>query len=132
MSTSIPFTLLIIIIYMPHIPSTKAEVPSCFYPNGGRAEGDYACNLTAEVSFCYAIGYSCLENKICARSGDVPYNRGSCTDQTWRSSDCPQFCRDSPPDGGSWLSNCERWVGDKSVCCYATSTPEESDCCANS
>jgi hypothetical protein len=133
MFTSIPFTLLII-IYIRYILPTKAEVPSCFYPNEGRAEGDYACNLTAEVSFCCAVGYSCLDNKICTGSGDdiQPYNRGSCTDQTWNSPACPQFCQDFSPDGGSWLVNCNRWADDKGVCCYDVYASEPLGCCTNS
>lgn len=128
-----PFTLLIVIL-TGYIILTKAEVPSCFYPDGSRADGDYACNLTAEASFCCAVGYSCLDNKICIGSGDgvQPYNRGSCTDQTWRSPDCPQFCQDFTPGGGSWLVNCDRWADDKGVCCYDGLASQPLDCCTNS
>jgi hypothetical protein len=132
MSTSIPFTLLI--IYIRYILSTKAEVRSCFYPNGDRAEGDYPCDDTAEVSFCCAVGYSCLDNKICTGSGDniQRYNRGSCTDQAWSSPECPQFCQDFSPDGGSWLVNCNRVVDDKGVCCYDVFASKPLGCCTNS
>jgi hypothetical protein len=50
MFTSVSSNLLIA-IYMSHILSTKARVPSSFLPNGGHAKGDYACNFAAEASF---------------------------------------------------------------------------------
>jgi hypothetical protein len=70
MSTSVPSTLLVT-IYTSYILFTRAEVPSCFYPYGGHAKGDFACNLTAEASFCCAIDYNFLGNKICTGPGDL-------------------------------------------------------------
>jgi hypothetical protein len=98
--TPTPSTLLLIIL-AGYVLFTRAEdqVPFCFYPDGSQAQGDYACNLTASTSFCCAIGYYCLDNKICVNSApsdseddvgnQLKYNRGSCTDRTWRSPDCP-------------------------------------------
>lgn len=37
-------------------------------------------------------GDVCLNNKICL-SGGVETIRGTCTDKTWSSADCPQFCQ---------------------------------------
>jgi hypothetical protein len=88
-----PFTLLIVIL-TGYILSTGAEVPSCYYPDGSQALYDYACNLTAEASFCCAVGFHCLDNKICVAAegkGKQPYNVGSCTDGTWNSPECPSF-----------------------------------------
>jgi len=119
-------------ILIGYIVSTRAEVPSCFYPNGSLALSDYACNLTAEASFCCAIGFNCLDNKICTAEGEGPqwYNRGSCTDKNWDSPDCPQFCKNFSPGGGSFVVNCHRWEGDTGVCCYDTSAAEPNDCCS--
>jgi hypothetical protein len=121
-----PFTLLIVIL-TGYILSTGAEVPSCYYPDGSQALYDYACNLTAEASFCCAVGFNCLDNNICVAAegkGKQPYNVGSCTDGTWNSPECPSFCR----LGASSLVNCERWDSDPGVCCHYT---QQDDCCTN-
>jgi hypothetical protein len=131
-----PSTLLIVIL-TGYILSTRAEVPLCYYPDGSQALYDYACNLTAEASFCCAVGFNCLDNNICVAAegkGKQRYNRGSCTDKTWDSPECPQFCREFSPSGGSWLVNCERWDGDPGVCCRDTlagNETQQDDCCTN-
>lgn len=118
----------------------KAQVPSCFYPNGAHADHDYACNLTSEVSFCCGINDVCLENKICVGNGydgstAMPWNRGSCTDPTWQSPDCPKFCyTDDPankPSGGSWIVQCKPNEAPNDVCCYDTTASEPLQCCTN-
>lgn len=76
----------------PHFVTKRAlELPTCYFPNGDIAPTDYACNISANVSACCGFDYICLDNKICQSiSGDNL--RGTCTDQTWKSSNCPQFC----------------------------------------
>jgi hypothetical protein len=122
-----PFTLLIVIL-TGYTLSTRAEAPLCFYPDGSQAQSDHACHLTSEFSFCCAIGDNCLDNKLCVTKSDdpQPYNRGSCTDKTWNSPECPRFCLDFSSDGGTWLVNC----GDKGVCCFDVLVDRPEDCCS--
>jgi hypothetical protein len=124
-------TILIVVLSTGYILSTRAEVPLCFYPDTSQAQSDHACNLTAEVSFCCAIGDKCLDNKLCITDSDdpqvvQPYNRGSCTDKTWNSPECPRFCLDFSSDGGTWLVDC----GDQGVCCYDVLADRPEDCCS--
>ena len=73
----------------------QGGVPACYFPRG---EGDgfgYACDLTANVSACCAIGWACLDNGLC-KSGNGKIARGSCTDRSWNSLDCPQYCLSKP------------------------------------
>jgi hypothetical protein len=129
MFTPIP-TLLAVILTTGYILSALADVPLCFYPDGSTAQSDFACNLTAEHSFCCAVGYNCLENKICVAVGESDWNRGSCTDKSWNSPECPRFCMDFRQNGGSFIVNCAEDAG---VCCYDTLVfPEENrvDCCS--
>jgi hypothetical protein len=121
-----PIPTLLAVLTTGYILSALADVPLCFYPDGSQAQSDYACNLTAEHSFCCAIGYNCLDNKICVAEGYSDWNRGSCTDKTWNSPDCPRFCMDFSSSGGSWLVNC----GEKDVCCYDTLAEFPNDCCS--
>ena len=76
----------------PQVLTRRAsESPSCYFPNGVIAPTDYACNPSANVSPCCGFDMICLDNKICQSiSGDN--FRGTCTDQTWKSPGCPQFC----------------------------------------
>jgi hypothetical protein len=127
--TPIP-TLLAVILTTGYILSVLADVPLCYYPDGSTAQSDFACNLTAEHSFCCAVGYNCLENKICVAVGESTWNRGSCTDKSWNSPECPRFCMDFRQNGGSFIVNCAEDAG---VCCYDTLVfPEENrvDCCS--
>jgi hypothetical protein len=130
MFTPIP-TLLSVILTSYILPAlADTGVPLCYYPDGGTAKGDYACNLTAEHSFCCAVGYNCLDNKICVAVGNSNWNRGSCTDKTWNSPECPQFCTNFLPNKGSVVIDCGEDVG---VCCDDTFLlPEENrlHCCS--
>jgi hypothetical protein len=87
----------------------------CYFPDGITvANNDVPCQDTDE-SVCCGPGYACLSNKICqwtkAVVGDkppTPYFRGSCTDPTFRSENCPLFCLGSgeTPNGGIGMSQC--------------------------
>lgn len=72
----------------------NGSVPRCYYPNGDIATNDYACYLNTTESFCCTQNVKCLDNKICDSIDPVHYryNRGTCTDKTWTSDACPNFC----------------------------------------
>jgi hypothetical protein len=76
---------------------------SCYYPDGSSAASDTPCFSTSGASVCCGDGFACLANGICQVTSfafisnpdlnkQINYYRGSCTDQTWSSSSCPQFC----------------------------------------
>lgn len=66
----------------------------CFYPNGVRAGADFPCDPEAADSACCGVGEVgtvCLTNGLCRRpNGNII--RGSCTDRSWNSPECPKFC----------------------------------------
>jgi hypothetical protein len=64
----------------------------CYYP-GFEAPGDHPCDPDAEESVCCGTGGGsmCLTNNACVRPGH-DMARGSCTDKSWKSGACPQFC----------------------------------------
>lgn len=81
--------------------STAAATNStCYYPNGKENNGG-ACNPNAEVSACCGPTFVCLSNGLCKPGPDskktYAYNfyRSGCTDATFNSTSCPQFCTDS-------------------------------------
>ena len=99
----------------------------CYYPNG-KPSDDLACDPTAEVSVCCNRGAACLSNGVCEHLPDssagvaATYGRGSCTDQSWQSASCPQFCQTTFLGGGVPVSNC---TTDGDWCCGA----DDGSCC---
>ena len=49
------------------------------------------CNTTASVSLCCFPGQICLSNGFCSTQSGQIYS-GACTDPTYSSSICPEFC----------------------------------------
>ncbi|KAF4222367.1 hypothetical protein CNMCM5878_005649 [Aspergillus fumigatiaffinis] len=67
---------------------------TCYFPNGQQAINDTACTANS-VSICCQRGATCLGNGLCFDpfgSAVGGYIRGSCTDRSWQSSNCPQYC----------------------------------------
>lgn len=71
---------------------------SCYYPDGTYVPADRPCiGNGSQESFCCGLGFTCLSDKVCYTGnqsvlGYQTYLRGSCNDQSFRSSACPQFC----------------------------------------
>lgn len=68
----------------------------CFYPDGITTEPTHKpCNTTLSTSACCDPLDSCSTSGLClGRSGFV--YRGSCTDRTWKSANCPTTCLGDP------------------------------------
>lgn len=73
----------------------------CYYPNGQKNNIDVPCDPSASVSMCCGDPASCLSNGLCQTiddqqmNGNISYARGTCTDNQWGSSTCPQHCLSS-------------------------------------
>ena len=89
----------------------------CYYPNGDASPQDVPCRDDTDDSTCCGPGYACLTNNICMATGlerQIPnaakYDRGSCTDKSWRSSQCPNFCVNAAHgdtlNGGIGIAKC--------------------------
>ncbi|KAH7322571.1 hypothetical protein B0I35DRAFT_509887 [Stachybotrys elegans] len=75
---------------------------ACYYPDGSLAPDQFRCTTDTAESFCCPDNENCLANKLCYFNStgfdDVFrhfYFRGSCTDQSWDSPDCPNYCTES-------------------------------------
>ncbi|KAF2738564.1 hypothetical protein EJ04DRAFT_509453 [Polyplosphaeria fusca] len=101
---------------------------TCYYPNGAENRG-LPCNSNATVSACCGPGFICLSNGLCSPGPETQRNyrydfyRSGCTDQSWNSTKCPQFCLapEDSLDAGEGLSDC----GNNEFCCARS-----SDCCS--
>ncbi|KAF7556427.1 hypothetical protein G7Z17_g1409 [Cylindrodendrum hubeiense] len=96
---------------------------ACYYPNGDSASNDTACNPDDTYSPCCGDGYACLSDGVCQATGDeaqsddaTEYVRGSCTDESWESDSCPQFCLTNNESGGAGLGKCPSSSKDMYYC----------------
>ena len=80
----------VIVVLLPGLVSC-----TCYLPNGAVTPHDVPCENGHE-SVCCSEGFICLSNSVCqkrdAANDTVGYARGSCTDKSWRSSYCPNYC----------------------------------------
>lgn len=92
---------------------------TCYYPDGSEATGNRPCNTSTTYSACCSTTDYCLTNGLCFDAGSNNYmTRDSCTDSSWKSNYCPQFCQTSGTSGG-----------ESSYCCGVDSNAET--CCNN-
>jgi hypothetical protein len=66
----------------------------CYYPNGDSKEDDVPCS-SAPGSPCCPEGWQCLSNGLCYLDYANYLGRYTCTDKSWKSSGCPNFCTHS-------------------------------------
>lgn len=111
---------------------------ACYYPDGSVAQ-DIPCTDSTDESTCCGPGFACLGHTssffLCQATGEEfqradasEFVRGSCTDQSWRSSNCPNVCVDPNRDntaGGHGVAACPR--SDTRFYCISTGLSEE-DC----
>jgi hypothetical protein len=67
----------------------------CYSPNGALGPGNYPCFLGQAVSPCCGAGSICEASGLCKVPGSVGVSqliRGLCTDSSWTSAQCPQYC----------------------------------------
>jgi hypothetical protein len=67
---------------------------TCYFPDADIAVNDTPCTSN-NVSICCQTNATCLENGLCFDpfgSAVGGYIRGSCTDKSWQSVSCPQYC----------------------------------------
>ena len=85
-----------VLLFIPPFLSLGLAVnKNCYFPNGKISAEDVACNPNDDFSPCcgkQSDGTSayCLSNGHCLV--DFKLSRGSCTDQSWGSSNCAQHC----------------------------------------
>ena len=80
---------------------------TCYYPDGSLSSRDAPCHSPSNgdgASACCGYPDICLDNGLClAQQGSEMISRGSCTDESWQSPECSQYCND-----GNYLSSQSR------------------------
>ncbi|KAF7195152.1 hypothetical protein HII31_03358 [Pseudocercospora fuligena] len=106
-----------------HFILEPASAQNCYYPNGDVSTTDAACSSSGD-SACCPNNWECLSNGICYDPTNEYFNRNTCTDQSWESSDCPQYCTaNNTAAGNEALKQCD----DGSWCCDGDRI--HMDCC---
>ncbi|KAF2868438.1 hypothetical protein BDV95DRAFT_609919 [Massariosphaeria phaeospora] len=111
-------------------PVSAAVNAKCYFPGGAQSKGQ-ACFPDQENSACCGPTFVCLSNGLCQPGPDsrqqysYKFYRSACTDASWNSTECPQFCTGPghDQDSGEGLQNC----GTDKYCCK-----ENYDCCSDS
>ncbi|KAH6605409.1 hypothetical protein Trco_007116, partial [Trichoderma cornu-damae] len=99
----------------------SATLGKCYYPDGSPSLSDFPCDPNAKNSpCCGGPGTVCLSNGLCQGSGENVI-RGSCSDQSWTSPLCANYCL-AADSGGTDLISCYNVTNtDTSYCCDHTS-----------
>ncbi|KAK5040618.1 hypothetical protein LTS07_001118 [Exophiala sideris] len=89
------------------------------------AQDDTACFPDQDNSPCCGTGWTCLSDGVCyiEQNGESFYYRGTCTDRTWDSQQCPGWCFAENSNTSIPLEKCastEDWYccpGDENCSC---------------
>ena len=79
------------------IKAITVGAQKCYFPDGTEVNDDTPCRPQSsdQTSVCCGESDVCLGNSLCLiQTGYGAIARGSCTDPTWQSDDCPQYCQD--------------------------------------
>ncbi|TIA03146.1 hypothetical protein D6C82_02130 [Aureobasidium pullulans] len=108
---------------------------TCYWPDKSIAEELTSCNSMAENSHCCGANSLCLDNGYCFNQGNKYGNRisrGGCTDKSWDSDACPQYCQTTISDGGISISLVSESENDSKFCCGVGYDSSSQLCLANS
>ena len=78
------------------INAMTVDAQQCYLPNGSKSP-DTPCRPQSsdQASACCRSTDICLDNSLClAQTGYALLTRGSCTDPTWQSDECPRDYQD--------------------------------------
>ncbi|KAF5005326.1 hypothetical protein FDECE_8222 [Fusarium decemcellulare] len=102
------------------------DAQTCFYPGGKEAVDDIPCRTDTDASACCAAGYMCISNGLCQSTGEANtgnFARGSCTQQDWDSTDCPNYCIEESTGGGADVTRCQGYT-DRYFCPASSNAKE--------
>jgi hypothetical protein len=86
----------LILLALARLTSAQLTVQSaCYNPDGALAQGNFPCFLDQKNSPCCGSNTICEDSGLCKVLDSVGVSdliRGTCTDPTWSSPECPAYC----------------------------------------
>ncbi len=64
----------------------------CYDPSGGTLINFGICNNASSTSVCCPVSNECMSNGLCLNPLSGSFNRGGCTDESFKDPVCPGFC----------------------------------------
>ena len=93
-----------LIIFLGNVVMANAQ--TCYFPDGSVSPHDSPCQSSSmgdRPSACCDPADTCLNNGLClAQWGGEVISRGSCTDRSWQSPACSQYCADGKYHSAFW------------------------------
>jgi hypothetical protein len=84
---------------------------TCYWPDATIVDHNYipCTNTTTTGTYtpCCIVGDYCFSNGLCLGTGSMTTYRGSCTDRSWASPDCPQYCLELCAGSGCGVWPCD-------------------------
>lgn len=132
------------IVFLSSLAHLSLSANTCYFPNG-EPSSDVPCDADALFTQCCGSRSACLTNGLCileaSNDTGINYARGTCTDQTWGSSLCPQQCQlnqDTPNNSSAydfrtngvqvWQCGSQGYAEEAKYCCE--SEAERQRCCS--
>ena len=112
--------------------ASLAIAQMCHFPDQETISGDTVCFPNLQYSPCCGNGYDCTTQGLC-QNGAAFFVRGSCSDRSWSSPDCPQLCLDvynngENLDAGNVIWPCTGSTYEGFYYCNSNYYTEGSDC----
>ncbi|GME45757.1 hypothetical protein GTA08_BOTSDO09380 [Neofusicoccum parvum] len=80
---------------------------TCYYPDGSVSDKDLPCSSSNGGAACCPQGWACMANGFCYLDYKDYISRYTCTDQSWTSGGCPNYCLDGTCYSDPHTSNAE-------------------------
>jgi len=100
---------------------------TCYWPDGSVSPDHHWCGPGAGDSVCCESGDACLYNGMCQRLHEGNLYRGSCLNQDYTESGCPNFCFHDHDTEVEML-----WCGYDVYICRDAGLPDKSMTCNKS
>ncbi|KAK0799077.1 hypothetical protein LTR87_009318 [Friedmanniomyces endolithicus] len=115
--------------------ASLAYAQSCYWPAETQANSNWTpCDASKSASHCCHAEDLCLNNGYCfaqAGSGNGFPNRlvrGACTDRSWQSGSCPQYCADVSAGGEQTIALVQDEANGRFCCGFGTLFFDGSNC----
>ena len=95
----------LLLLYL-SLPLALSSSQPCYNHDGSVVVNDTSCQPELKQSFCCGSGWACLDNGICSNHNTTSITdmvagqqRATCTDRSFPSDRCPQYCQGNTGSG---------------------------------